>query len=92
MNRPAPQLLRTWLITPALHADRCEKAKSYGADVALADLEDSVAPADKATARAIAARFLHPAVGGGPVLGVRVNAPVTADGIRDLAAISGYPH
>ncbi|MEU5243830.1 CoA ester lyase [Streptomyces asoensis] len=92
MNRPTPQPLRAWLITPALHADRCEKAKSYGADVALADLEDSVASTDKATARAMAARFLYPAVGGGPVLGVRVNAPVTADGIRDLAAITGYPH
>ncbi|MDX3697804.1 CoA ester lyase [Streptomyces europaeiscabiei] len=92
MNRPAPQPLRAWLITPALNADRFEKAKSYGADVALADLEDSVAPADKATARATADRFLHPAADGGATLGLRVNTPVTADGIRDLAAITGYIH
>ncbi|WP_242432976.1 CoA ester lyase [Streptomyces sp. Root264] len=92
MNRPAPQPLRAWLITPALNADQFEKAKSYGADVALADLEDSVAPADKATARATAARFLHPAATSRPVLGLRVNTPVTADGIRDLAAITGYTH
>ncbi|WP_327749767.1 CoA ester lyase [Streptomyces europaeiscabiei] len=92
MTRAAQQPVRAWLITPALQPDRFEKAKSYGADVALADLEDSVAPADKATARAMAARFLHPAASGGPVLGLRVNAPVTADGVRDLAAITGYPH
>ncbi|MDW8478347.1 CoA ester lyase [Streptomyces scabiei] len=92
MNRAAQQPVRAWLITPALQPDRFEKAKSYGADVALADLEDSVAPAHKATARAVAARFLHPAASGGPVLGLRVNAPITADGIRDLAAITSYPH
>ncbi|GGN41006.1 HpcH/HpaI aldolase/citrate lyase family protein [Streptomyces fuscichromogenes] len=91
MNRPAPQPLRAWLITPALNADRFEKATSCGADVALADLEDSVALADKAAARASAARFLYPAADGGPVLGLRVNAPVTADGVHDLAAITGYP-
>ncbi|MEU9405777.1 CoA ester lyase [Streptomyces sp. NPDC048281] len=91
MNRPAPQRLRAWLITPALNTDRFEKAKTCGADVALADLEDSVAPTDKAKARASAARFLNPAAGG-PVLGLRVNAPVTSDGIHDLAAITGYPH
>ncbi|MGR3875629.1 HpcH/HpaI aldolase/citrate lyase family protein [Streptomyces graminifolii] len=86
------QPVRAWLITPALQPDRFEKAKSYGADVALADLEDSVAPADKESARATAARFLHPAADGGPLLGLRVNTPVTADGVRDLAAITAYPH
>ncbi|MEU9245327.1 hypothetical protein [Streptomyces sp. NPDC048385] len=44
MNRPARRSLRAWLITPAVNAGRFEKAKSSGADVALADLEDSVAP------------------------------------------------
>ncbi|MEU0060045.1 CoA ester lyase [Streptomyces sp. NPDC006334] len=95
MSRSARQPVRAWLITPALAAERFEKARSCGADVALADLEDSVAPPHKAAARTTAARFLHAAAADGPVLGLRINSPVTADGVRDLAAITDYapqPH
>ncbi|MFE7927549.1 HpcH/HpaI aldolase/citrate lyase family protein [Streptomyces sp. NPDC057456] len=92
MSGPARQPTRAWLITPALTAERFEKAKAAGADVALADLEDSVAPPHKAAARTTAERFLRTKGSGGPVLGLRVNSPVTADGVRDLAAITAYTH
>ncbi len=43
--------LRSWLFTPATRADRFSNASECGADVLIVDLEDSVAPADKAYAR-----------------------------------------
>ncbi|MEV6532764.1 CoA ester lyase [Streptomyces sp. NPDC051639] len=93
MSRPAPRRpVRAWLITPALAVERFDKAKGCGADIALADLEDSVAPSHKAAARTTAEEFLHTQTASGPVLGLRVNAPVTADGVRDLAAITAYAH
>ena len=42
---------RSWLFTPATRPDRFAKASAAGADVAILDLEDAVAPMDKAQAR-----------------------------------------
>jgi citrate lyase subunit beta/citryl-CoA lyase len=50
--------LRSWLFTPANHARRVEKVFQSGADAAILDLEDAVAPDEKPAARAAAAEAL----------------------------------
>jgi citrate lyase beta subunit len=42
---------RSWLFTPATRPDRFANAAAEGADVVILDLEDAVAPKDKAQAR-----------------------------------------
>ena len=42
---------KTWLFVPATKIDRVAKAFASGADAVIVDLEDTVAPADKAFAR-----------------------------------------
>ncbi|MFF4410395.1 HpcH/HpaI aldolase/citrate lyase family protein [Streptomyces sp. NPDC001404] len=80
-----------WLITPAVPG-RFEAARSAGADVALLDLEDSVAPDGKDAARAAAigclTRAAADASGTTGVLGLRLNAPGTVHGLRDLVAVA----
>jgi (S)-citramalyl-CoA lyase len=51
MNPSLPARVRSWLFTPATRPDRFGAAAASGADVSIIDLEDSVAPADKADAR-----------------------------------------
>jgi citrate lyase subunit beta/citryl-CoA lyase len=60
---------RSYLFVPGSRPDRFAKACAAGADAVVIDLEDSVAAADKAKARAAIASWLTPAQ---PVL-VRVN-------------------
>jgi citrate lyase subunit beta/citryl-CoA lyase len=42
---------RTWLFAPGNHARKVEKVFATGADVAILDLEDAVAVAEKAATR-----------------------------------------
>ncbi|WP_175411841.1 CoA ester lyase [Streptomyces sp. TRM64462] len=81
---------RAWIITPALRPRQFETAQTSGAGVALVDLEDSVAPADKQAARHAAQQFFdRPST---PcTLGIRMNAPTTLEGARDLIAMAAYP-
>ncbi|MFP5516535.1 MAG: aldolase/citrate lyase family protein [Alphaproteobacteria bacterium] len=82
---------RSWLFTPATRPERFDRAVHSGADVLIIDLEDAVPPADKATARdtAMAALATPPAV---PILrALRINAPVTPEGLEDLLALSRLP-
>ena len=80
---------RSWLFTPATRPDRFVKAAASGADVAILDLEDSVAPKDKAEARKTALEYLA----GNPVDGVhhalRINGLDTLLGVSDLDALLG---
>jgi citrate lyase subunit beta/citryl-CoA lyase len=46
------KLPSTYLCVPGNRADRCDKALASKADAVIVDLEDAVAPADKASARA----------------------------------------
>ena len=48
---PTQVATRSWLFTPATRPERFPKAIACGADVQIIDLEDSVAPSDKAAAR-----------------------------------------
>lgn len=80
-----------WIITPALHPARFGSAQNSGAAVAVVDLEDSVAMADKKTARTAAQRFFEdPDTTSSCTLGVRINAPTTLEGARDLVALASY--
>lgn len=49
---------RTWLFVPGHRPERFDKALAAGADRVIVDLEDAVAPADKAAAREAVARWL----------------------------------
>ncbi|RBO90885.1 HpcH/HpaI aldolase/citrate lyase family protein [Nocardia puris] len=76
-----------WLFCPADRPERYAKAAA-AADVVILDLEDGVAPADKAAARAaLVAGPLDP-----ETTVVRVNAAATEDHALDLAALAdtGY--
>ncbi|MGW1174811.1 HpcH/HpaI aldolase/citrate lyase family protein [Kitasatospora sp. NPDC002543] len=84
------RVARAWISVPAPAVNRYDTAKTSGAHVALVDLEDSVAPAKKQHARTIAERFFDNQATSGCLLGVRMNAPVLLDGIKDLAAMSGW--
>ena len=81
---------RSWLFTPATRPDRFAKAAAAGADVAILDLEDAVAPADKSRARTIALDYLtdRPAAEG-VRHALRINGLDTPAGISDLDALIG---
>lgn len=75
---------RSLLFVPGARPERFEKALAAGADQVCIDLEDAVPPPQKDEARAAVAAF----VGGRPEFGVRINAPRTAWGAADIAAIA----
>lgn len=81
----------SWLITPASTPGRFDTAANSGADVALLDLEDSVAPGGKDAARVAAVDWLTHAKKTieAPIVGVRLNAPATVHGLKDLLALAG---
>ena len=58
MTKQAPIRTRSWLFTPATRPERFAKASQAGADVAILDLEDAVAPGDKERARTTALDYL----------------------------------
>ncbi|MER6719874.1 HpcH/HpaI aldolase/citrate lyase family protein [Streptomyces halstedii] len=78
----------TWLITPPSDG-RLEAALRAQPDVALLDLEDAVPSYGKNTARTAAVALLSAApVHSAAVLGLRVNAPGTVHGLKDLVALA----
>jgi citrate lyase beta subunit len=83
--------LRAWLVTPGADPGRFDASINSGADVALLDLEDSVADADKDAARAAVLQILTrwDRCGGGrrTVSGVRLNALDTVHGLRDMVGL-----
>ncbi len=72
------------LFVPGSRADRFAKARTAGAGLTVIDLEDAVASADKASARAAALAQLDGAPQG---WAIRINGVRTAPGIRDLASL-----
>lgn len=76
---------RTLLFAPGDSARKAEKAMASGADGVILDLEDSVAPGQKAAARAMVAGLL-PGVSRAGVI-VRVNPRGTEHYLADLAAV-----
>jgi (S)-citramalyl-CoA lyase len=79
---------RSWLFTPATKPDRFERAAGAGADALIIDLEDAVAPADKASARQAALDWLAaPGASDGVLRAVRINQPGTPWGLEDLLGL-----
>lgn len=80
---------RAWIITPGLRGDRFADAQKSGAAVAVVDIEDSVALADKQTARTVSEAFFT--LPDPPCTrGIRMNSLTTIDGIKDLVALAAY--
>ena len=76
---------RSWLFVPADSDKKISKAVESDADAVIFDLEDSVAPAQKAAAREILKGL--PARSGGPQWWVRMNPLRTDEHRKDLEVI-----
>lgn len=79
-------LLRTLLFVPAHREPMFAKARRSGADAIVLDLEDAVAPQEKAAARDNAQRAIASLADRGPVF-VRVNGVRTGQTRDDLLAV-----
>ncbi len=79
---------RSLLFAPANRTEVHAKALAAPTDIVCLDLEDAVPPDLKAEARAQAMPFLAAADGPGPERTVRINSLRSADGLRDLLAIT----
>jgi citrate lyase subunit beta/citryl-CoA lyase len=81
------KLPRTYLFVPANRPDRYARALAAGADAVIIDLEDAVAPADKAGARQALGDWCaaHPDLAAGVI--VRINDEATAWFEPDLALL-----
>ena len=77
---------RSYLFVPGDRPERFAKACASGAHAVIVDLEDAVAPENKAAARAAVAAWLHP---DHPVI-VRINAADT-EWFREDCALAGRP-
>jgi (S)-citramalyl-CoA lyase len=89
MTKLAPIRTRSWLFTPATRLERFAKASEAGADVAILDLEDAVAPGDKVRARATALDYLAENPSDRTLHALRINGLDTRAGISDLEALLG---
>ncbi len=82
--------LRSLLFVPGSRPDRFAKALATSADMVAIDLEDAVAPGDKAAARSGVLGFLADAgADEAQRIAVRTNGLQTRDGLEDLVALAG---
>ena len=79
---------RSFIFTPGLRPDMYPKALASGTDIVCVELEDGIAPKDKAQARKNAlALFEHPQADDGVERIVRINSMRERFGIEDVNAI-----
>lgn len=83
---PTPPRMRSWLFAPGDSAKKMGKAEASAADIALLDLEDSVSPENKPSARQMVAEVIA-ASPNKARLWVRINPISGHECIADLAAI-----
>lgn len=83
MAESAPDPL-TYLFVPGHRPERFAKALASGADRVIIDLEDAVAPADKASARQAIAEWMQGAGEQRPRVLIRINDAATAWHAEDL--------
>jgi len=84
----APRPRRSLIFAPGLKPEMFAKALGAGADIVCVDIEDAVAPAHKAEARAKTfALFADKPETGAVEAVVRINPMSTADGLRDALAV-----
>lgn len=81
------RLRRSELATPGSSEKMIEKAATSGADLVFLDLEDAVAPAEKAAARHLVVRGLNELDWGTTVRAVRVNGAHTEWAHEDLITV-----
>lgn len=79
---------RSLLFVPGSNARALEKAGTLAADAVILDLEDSVAPGSKESARSAVAQALGARAFGGTQVIVRVNGLDTPWGAADVAALA----
>jgi citrate lyase subunit beta/citryl-CoA lyase len=79
--------LRSLLFVPGDSERKFARAKACGADALILDLEDSVAPPQKAAARALVANLIDPDAKRPWLFIVRVNALDSGPALEDLAAV-----
>lgn len=79
--------VRTWLFAPLSRPDRCLKALGSPADQTIWDLEDSISPVEKAQARSGLRALWAGASVRGAQPWIRINSPLTPDGVEDLALL-----
>ena len=87
---PAPSIRprRSFIFTPGLRPEMFPKALATGADIVCVELEDGIAPKDKAAARANAMKlFESPQADDGVERIVRINSLREAFGIADVQAV-----
>ena len=87
---PAPTIRprRSFIFTPGLRPEMFPKALATGADIVCVELEDGIAPKDKAAARASALKlFESPQADDGVERIVRINALREAFGMADVQAV-----
>ena len=77
-----------WLFTPGTDPEHFDVAARSGAGVAILDLEDAVAPEHKDRARDSVIAHLQKRGAGDIRYAVRINAPNTVTGLRDLLALA----
>lgn len=89
MTQTAHRMLRSLLFIPGDSDKKLAKVAGCGADAVILDLEDSVAPGAKPTAREKVADFLHSLERdvAGPELWVRINPLASGMAEADLAAV-----
>lgn len=79
---------RSFIFAPGNRPDMFPKALVSGTDIVCVDLEDAIAPKDKAAARAAAIAELPTASGPGDVERIiRLNCLRTTEGMRDVQAL-----
>lgn len=76
MNRPPSPVWRSILYVPGNVPKFIDRAHERGADCILVDLEDSVTPAEKPTARALLPETMKKVVRSGADVAVRINRPM----------------
>lgn len=83
---------RSFIFTPGLRPDMYPKALASGADIVCVELEDGIAPRDKAEARARAlSLFERPQADDGVERIVRINSMRERFGIEDVNAVLASP-
>ena len=88
MTNRAPRPRRSFIFVPGLRPDMYPKALSSGADIVCVELEDGIAPRDKAEARKNAlALFEQPHADDGVERIVRINSIRERFGIEDVLAV-----
>ena len=79
---------RTFIFTPGLRPEMYPKALATGADIVCVELEDGIAPKDKAAARANAMKlFERPQADDGVERVVRINSLRESFGMADVQAV-----